>query len=55
MIHENMTPFVNYFLSDFISAYRQTYNTNYELIRLTENWMKSLDQNLCKNSRYGSL
>ena len=40
-----MTPFVNSFLSEFISAYRKTYSTNRVLIRLIENWKKSLDQN----------
>ena len=44
-IHENLTPFVNSFLSEFISAYRKTYSTNHVLIRLIENWKKSLDQN----------
>ena len=43
-IHEKLTPFVNSFLSEFISAYRKTYSTNHVLIRLIENW-KSLDQN----------
>ena len=38
-----MTPFVNSFLSEFISAYRKTYSTNHALIRLIENW-KTLDQ-----------
>ena len=27
-IYENLTPFVNYFLSEFISAYRKTYSVN---------------------------
>ena len=44
-LHESLTPFVNSFLSDFISAYRKTYSTNHVLIRLIENWKKSLDQN----------
>ena len=44
-IHENLTPFVNSFLSEFISAYQKTYSTNHTLIRLMENWKKSLDQN----------
>ena len=41
--HENLTPFINSFLSEFISAYRKTYSTNHVLIRLIENWKKSLD------------
>ena len=44
-IHENLTPFVNSFLSEFISAYRKTYSTNHVLIRLIENWKNSLDEN----------
>ena len=44
-LHESLTPFVNSFLSEFISAYRKTYSTNHVLIRLIENWKKSLDQN----------
>ena len=42
--HENLIPFVNSVLSEFISAYRKIYSTNYVLIRLIENWKKSLDQ-----------
>ena len=33
-IYENVAPFVNSFLSEFISAYRKTYSTNHILIRL---------------------
>ena len=44
-LHESLTPFVNSFLSQFISAYQKTYSTNHVLIRLIENWKKSLDQN----------
>ena len=45
-IHENSTPFLNSFLSEFISAYRKTYSINHVgLIRLIEYWKKSLDQN----------
>ena len=36
---------MNSFLSEFISAHRKTYSTNHVLIRLIENWKKSLDQN----------
>ena len=32
------------FLSKFISAYRKSYSSNNVLIRLIENWKKSLDQ-----------
>ena len=41
-IHENLTNYVNTFLSKFISAYRKSYSTNHVLIRLIENWKKSL-------------
>ena len=44
-VYENLTPFVNTSLSEFISAYRKTYSTNHVLMRLIENWRKSLDQN----------
>ena len=43
-IHENLTPFVNSCLSEFISAYQKTYSKNHVLIRLIENWKKSLGQ-----------
>ena len=39
-----MTPFVNSLLSEFISAYRKTCSTNHVLIRLIENWKKSLEK-----------
>ena len=39
-----MTSFSNEFLSDFISAYRKIYSTNYVLIRLIENWKTMLDK-----------
>ena len=38
-----ITPFVDKFLSVFISAYRKSYSSNHVLIRLTENWKQSLD------------
>ena len=43
-LHENLTNYVNTFLSKFISAYRKSYSTNHVLIRLIENWKKSLDE-----------
>ena len=43
-IHENLTPFVNSFLSNVISAYRKTQSTNHALIRLIENLKTFLDQ-----------
>ena len=42
-IHNSLTPFVNNFLSVFISAYGKTYSSNHVLIRLIENWKQSLD------------
>ena len=35
---------MNIFLSKFLSAYRKSYCTNHVLIRLIENWKKSLDE-----------
>ena len=44
-IHNSLIPFVDNFLSVFISAYRQTYSSNHVLTRLIENWKQSLDKN----------
>ena len=44
---ENLTNYLNTFLSKFISAYRKSFSTNHVLIRLTENWKKSLDKKKC--------
>ena len=44
-IHGDLIPFVNYFLREFISTCRKTYSINHVLIRLIENWKKTLDQN----------
>ena len=43
-LHENLTNYVNTFLSKFISAYHKSYTTNHVLIRLIENWKNSLDE-----------
>ena len=43
-LHENLTNYVNTFLSKFISAYRKSYSTNHVLSRLIENQKKSLDE-----------
>ena len=43
-LHENLTDYVDSFLSKFMSAYRKSYSSNHVLIRLIENWKKSLDQ-----------
>ena len=42
--HENLTNYVNCFLSKFISAYRKSYSSSHVLIRLIESWKKSLDE-----------
>ena len=44
-LHENLKSYVETFLSKFISAYRKSYRNNV-LIRLKENWKKSLDQKI---------
>ena len=43
-LHENLTNYVNNFLSKFISAHRTSYSINHVLIRLIESWKKSLDE-----------
>ena len=43
-LYDNLTNYVNTFLSRFISAYRKSFSTNHVLIRLIENWKKSLDE-----------
>ena len=42
--HENLINYAEIFLSKFISTYRKSYSSNHALIRLKENWKKSLDQ-----------
>ena len=37
-LHENLTNYVDTFLSKFISAYRKSYSSNHVLIRLIESW-----------------
>ena len=41
-LHENLTNYVDTFLSKFISAYRKSYSSNHVLIRLIESWKKIL-------------
>ena len=43
-LHENLTNYVDTFLSKFISAYRKSCSSNHVLIRLIESWKKFLDQ-----------
>ena len=42
--HKNLTNYVKTFLSKSIFAHRKSYSTNHVLIRLIENWKKSLDE-----------
>ena len=44
-IHEQFKPFMEGFLSQFISAYRENYSSCHVLTRLIENWKDSLDKN----------
>jgi len=42
-IHNSLSAYAENILSDFIAAYRKTYSSNHVLLRLIENWKKSLD------------
>ena len=42
-IHDCLSSYAESFLSKFISAYRKSYSSNHVLLRLIENWKKSLD------------
>ena len=42
-IHDCLSSYAEFFLSKFISAYRLSYSSNHVLLRLKENWKKSLD------------
>ena len=42
-IHDCLSSYAESFLSKFISAYRKSYSSNHVLLRLKENWKKSLD------------
>ena len=42
-IQESITPTVDKFLSEFISAYRKAYSKNHVLLRLIEQWKSALD------------
>ena len=52
-LRENLTDYIDSFLSKFISAYRKSYSSDHVLIRLTENWKKSLDQKKFVETSYG--
>ena len=43
-LHENLTDYVDSFLSKFRSAYRKSCSSNHVLIHFIENWKKSLNQ-----------
>ena len=36
---------MKYLISPFISAYKELYNTQHVLVRIIEEWRKSLDDN----------
>ena len=42
-IHDCLSSYAESFLSKFVSAYRKSYSSNHVLLRLIENWKKSLD------------
>ena len=42
-LNEQLLPFINFSLSEFISAYRNGYSTNHILIQLNENWRYALE------------
>ena len=42
-IHNCLSSYAESFLSKFVSAYRKSYSSNHVLLRLIENWKKSLD------------
>ena len=41
---KTITPFVDNFISEFTSAYREGYSTNHVLLRLIEQWKSALDK-----------
>ena len=41
--HNSLSSYTEKILSSFISAYRKSYSSNHVLLRLIENWKKSLD------------
>ena len=43
-LHENLTNYVDTFLSKFISAQRKAHSSNHVLVKLIENWKKYLYQ-----------
>ena len=45
-LHGQLASYVYKFLSENISVYRKSHNTNHTLVRLIENWRKNLDNNL---------
>ena len=44
VIKDQVTPFFDTFLSKFVSAYRQSYSSQYVLLRLIEDWRYCRDQ-----------
>ena len=44
-LHEKFKLFVELFLSGFVAAYRERYSCNHVIMRLIENWKRTLDEN----------
>ena len=42
-MHNSLNPFVDKYLSVFVSGYRKAYSANDVFIRFIENWQQSLD------------
>ena len=45
VMKSQIVPYMDSYLSEFVSAYRKTYSSEHVLIRLIEEWRKNLDQN----------
>ena len=46
VIKSQIVPYMDWHLSEFVSAYRKQYSSQHVLIRLLEEWRQNLDQNL---------
>ena len=44
--HNSLSSYAETILSNFVSAYRKSYSSNHVLLRLIENWKKSLDNKI---------
>ena len=45
VIKSQIVPYMDFHLSEFVSAYRKHYSSQHVLIRLLEEWRQNLDQN----------